>query len=299
MTEPKINNIFLNFKNWMLQNQNILLHFITKICITFFIVTTGIYCFQNFINRTNQSIFQSCKKNLLKNFLLTCFKYSIIFFILICIFHKIGIRSNSIVAILGIFSLTLGFIIQGSISNLTSGILLLTLNALKIGEYVSIGKFSGSVLNVHIFYTVLKTVDGKIILIPNNKIITDIIVNYSKEPFRRNEFLIGISHNSNVKLVKKILIKIIKSDHQVIQSKDIVAELHEISPCSLNFVVRCWSKTEELNIVYWRLLKKFKVGLEKKNIEIFQLQINLMPINNLNNNINYINNNINQLKKII
>ncbi|MBZ2279514.1 mechanosensitive ion channel, partial [Buchnera aphidicola] len=163
----------------------------------------------------------------------------------------------------------------GSLSNFAAGVLLVTLRPLKNGEYVNLGNVSGTVLNIHIFYTTLRTLDGKIVVVPNNKIISGNIINYSREPVRRNEFSISVAYNTDIDVVIKILRKVIDNEKRVIKDRDIVIGLSELAPSSLNFVVRCWSNTNDLNTVYWDLMAKFKKALDENNINIPYPQIDV------------------------
>lgn len=85
----------------------------------------------------------------------------------------------------------------------------------RAGEYVDLGGVAGTVLNVQIFSTTMRAVDGKIIVIPNGKIIAGNIINYSREPVRRNEFIIGVAYDSDIDQVKQLLTTIIESDDRI------------------------------------------------------------------------------------
>ncbi|CAL4323273.1 Small-conductance mechanosensitive channel [Buchnera aphidicola (Chaitophorus populicola)] len=192
----------------------------------------------------------------------------IIIAIILALGHISNVQPTFFIAILGTLGMATGLTLQGTISNFTAGILLKILQPFKLGEYVSLEKISGTILNIDIFYTILRTIDGKIAVIPNNKIMSGEIVNYSRASIRRNEFFIHVAHNSDIELVISVLKKVVNKDDRVVQNPDVLIGLHELSPNSLNFVVRCWSKTKELQTVYWDLMFKFKKELDKNNIQI-------------------------------
>ncbi|MCW5196952.1 mechanosensitive ion channel, partial [Buchnera aphidicola (Pemphigus obesinymphae)] len=112
-----------------------------------------------------------------------------------------------------------------------------------------------------------RTLDGKIAIVPNGKIVSGNIINYSREPARRNEFIICVSYNSDIDLVINTLHKVIDTDHRVLKDRGVIIGLSELGPFSLNFIVRCWSNTDDLNIVYWDLMAKFKKALDSNNID--------------------------------
>nr|GFB85202.1 hypothetical protein [Tanacetum cinerariifolium] len=138
---------------------------------------------------------------------------------------RIGVQTTSVIAILGAAGMAIGLALQGSLSNFAAGVLLVTLRPLKTGEYVNLGNVSGTVLNIHIFYTTLRTLDGKIVVVPNNKIISGNIINYSREPARRNEFSISVAYNTDIDLVVKVLRKVIENEDRVIKDRDIIIGL--------------------------------------------------------------------------
>ncbi|CAL4323041.1 mechanosensitive ion channel domain-containing protein [Buchnera aphidicola] len=195
------------------------------------------------------------------------FKYSLITItIIILLSHLSDLQPTFVLALLGTLGMAIGLTLQSTISNFTAGILIKIFRQLEKGEYIGIGKISGTILNVDIFYTILSTIDGKIVVIPNIKIISKSIINYTRSPIRRNEFFISLSHNINIDEVKTILRKILYEEDRVLKNKDITIELNEFSDYSLKFVIRCWSKTKDLQMVYWDLMHKFKKKLDEKKI---------------------------------
>ncbi len=204
----------------------------------------------------------------ISGFVSTLINYIIISIAFIIILGRIGVQTTSVITILGTAGMAVGLALQGSLANFAAGVLLIIFRPLKTGEYVNLGSISGTVIYVHIFYTTLRSLDGKRIVVPNGKIISGNIVNYSREPIRRNEFSINVSYDSDVDLVIKILKKVLKNEKRVIQEKGILVGLKEFAPFSLNFKVRCWSDTKDLNAVYWDLMLKFKKTLDKNHISI-------------------------------
>lgn len=213
--------------------------------------------------------------NTISGFLSTLINYTIITFSFIAILERIGVQANSVITVLGAAGMAVGLALQGSLANFAAGVLLVTFRPLKTGEYVNFGLISGTVIDVHIFYTILRTLDGKRIVIPNGKIISGNIVNYSREPIRRNEFSINVSYDSDVDVVIKILKKVLKKEKRIIHEKGTLVGLKEFAPSSLNFKVRCWSYTKDLNSVYWDLMLKFKKTLDKNHISIPNPQMDI------------------------
>lgn len=108
------------------------------------------------------------------------------------------------------------------------------------------GGVAGTVLSVQIFSTTMRTADGKIIVIPNGKIIAGNIINFSREPARRNEFIIGVAYDSDIDQVKQILTDIIQSEDRILKDREMTVRLNELGASSINFVVRVWSNSGDL-----------------------------------------------------
>lgn len=144
--------------------------------------------------------------------------------------------------------------------------LLVTFRPFRSGEYVDLGGVAGTVLQVQIFSTTLRTVDGRIVVIPNGKIIANNIINFSREPVRRNEFIIGVAYDSDIDKVKQLLTNIIESDERILKDRDMTVRLNELGASSINFVVRVWSNSSDLQSVYWDVLERVKRDFDANGI---------------------------------
>ncbi|XBC37551.1 MAG: small-conductance mechanosensitive channel MscS [Buchnera aphidicola (Meitanaphis microgallis)] len=254
--------------SWLILNQELLLSYTINLISAIIIFIVGLFTAKIVSNIINKVLITRNIDSTISGFLAALVKYIVITFALIASLGCIGIQTTSVIAILGAAGMAIGLALQGSLSNFAAGVLLVILRPLRTGEYVNIGNISGTVLNIHIFYTTLRTLDGKIVVMPNGKIISDNIINYSREKIRRNEFIISVAYNSDIDLVIKILKNVLENEKRVLKDQDIIIGLSELAPSSLNFIVRCWSNTDELNIVYWDLMAQFKKSLDLNNINI-------------------------------
>ncbi|MCX3880521.1 mechanosensitive ion channel, partial [Stenotrophomonas maltophilia] len=125
-------------------------------------------------------------------------RYAVIAFTLIAALGRVGVQTASVIAVLGAAGLAVGLALQGSLSNLAAGVLLVMFRPFRAGEYVDLGGVAGTVLNVQIFSTSRRTADGKVVVDPNGKIIAGNIINFSREPTRRNELIIGVAYDAEI-----------------------------------------------------------------------------------------------------
>ncbi|VFP78268.1 Small-conductance mechanosensitive channel [Buchnera aphidicola (Cinara cuneomaculata)] len=259
-----INNVGFCF----LLNKQTFLSYLINLSFSIIVITVGFFISQFFANGTQKLFSIHNVDNTISGFLSALARYIVIIFTGIIALGQIGVQTNSIIAIIGAAGMAIGLALQGSLSNFAAGVLLILLRPLRTSEYVNLGNAAGTVLNVHIFYTTLKTLDGKIIVIPNGKIVAGNIINYSREPIRRNQFIINVTYDSDVDLVISVLQTVLDKEERVLKHPGNFVGLNEFSPSSLKFVVKCWCHTTELNAVYSDLMLKFKKALDQHNITI-------------------------------
>ncbi|MBK0099071.1 small-conductance mechanosensitive channel MscS [Erwinia sp. S63] len=252
---------------WLVRNQALILSYAVNIVAAIFTIIIGMFIARIVSNAINRVLQARHIDATVADFLSALVRYGIIAFTLIAALGRVGVQTASVIAVLGAAGLAVGLALQGSLSNLAAGVLLVTFRPFKTGEFVDLGVM-GTVQNVQIFSTTLKTVDGKIVVIPNGKIIAANIVNFSREPIRRNEFIIGVAYDADVDQVIELLREVVEADERVLKDMGIQIGLNELAASSLNFVVRCWSKSGDLQNVYWDLLKNFKRALDAKGIGI-------------------------------
>lgn len=253
---------------WLVRNQALLLSYAVNIVAAIAIVIIGMIA-ARFISGTVNKLLVARKIDpTVADFLSGLVRYGIIAFTLIAALGRVGVQTASVIAALAAAGFAFALALQGSLSNLAAGVLLVTFRPFRAGEFVDLGGVTGTVLNVQIFSTTLRSADGKIVVVPNGKIIAGNIINFSREPERRNEFIIGVAYDADVDVVLKLLREVVDADPRVLQERGVQIGLNELGASSVNFVVRCWSKAGDLQGVYWDLMKNFKRTLDANNIGI-------------------------------
>ena len=244
--------------SWLVRNQELLLSYAVNIVAAIAIIIVGMIVARLVSNTVNRLMVARHIDATVADFLSALVRYGIIAFTLIAALGRVGVQTASVIAVLGAAGLAVGLALQGSLSNLAAGVLLVMFRPFRAGEYVDLGGVAGTVLNVQIFSTTMRTVDGKIVVIPNGKIIAGNIINFSREPVRRNEFTISVAYDSDIDKVKQILTGIIESEDRILKDREMTVRLNELGASSLNFVVRVWSNSGDLQSVYWDVLERIK-----------------------------------------
>lgn len=252
--------------SWLVTNQALLLSYAVNIVAAIAIIIVGMIIARMISNTVNKLMRARHIDATVADFLSALVRYGIIAFTLIAALGRVGVQTASVIAVLGAAGLAIGLALQGSLSNLAAGVLLVTFRPFRSGEYVDLGGVAGTVLQVQIFSTTLRSADGRIIVVPNGKIIAGNIINFSREPVRRNEFIIGVAYDSDIDLVTKLLTDIIQADERILKDREMTVRLNELGASSINFVVRVWSNSSDLQNVYWDVLEKVKRSFDEHDI---------------------------------
>ena len=205
MDELNVVNGLNNAGGWLVRNQALLLSYAVNIVAAIVIVIIGMIAARFISNAVNKLLVTRKIDPTVADFLSGLVRYGIIAFTLIAAMGRVGVQTASVIAALAAAGFAFALALQGSLSNLAAGVLLVTFRPFRAGEFVDLGGVMGTVLNVQIFSTTLRSADGKIVVVPNGKIIAGNIINFSREPERRNEFIIGVAYDADVDQVLKLL----------------------------------------------------------------------------------------------
>jgi small conductance mechanosensitive channel len=189
-------------------------------------------------------------------------------FVIIAALGQLGIQTASFVAIIGAAGLAVGFALQGSLSNFASGVLLILFRPIRAGDFVEVAGQAGSIAEVGIFSTIMKTGDNKVIIIPNSNIMGGNIVNYSMEATRRIDLIVGIAYDADIRHAKKILEEIIANEERVLKDPGATIAVAELADSSVNFVVRPWVNSSDYWPTKFALLETIKLRFDEENIGI-------------------------------
>jgi len=179
-----------------------------------------------------------------------------------------GVPMTSIITLLGSAGLAIGLALQGGLSNLAGGLMILMFRPFKVGHYIEIENNGGTVSDISIFYTTLTTPDNKRIIIPNGIVASETITNYSLEKYRRVDLKFQVGYESDIEKVKKVIATTIEKEEQIIKTKPVFIRLTEQQESALVFTVRVWTKQEDYWTVYLNLQENMKKALDKNKIEI-------------------------------
>ena len=181
-----------------------------------------------------------------------------------------GLDAASIVAVLGSAGVAIGLAVQGSLSNLAGGVLILILKPFKVGDYIredSSGK-EGTVTEIQIFYTKLLTFDNQTVILPNGNLANNSLVNVSAEAHRSMDIKVGISYQADLKKAKEVLQQVLDEDEKTVKDRDRLVFVDELAESAVVLGVRCWFAQEDFWSGKWRVTENCKLALDGAGIEI-------------------------------
>lgn len=193
--------------------------------------------------------------------------YVLLIFIILTLF---GVTTASVVAVLGSAGLTLGLALQGSLSNFAGGVMILLMKPFKVGDYVieDTNKNEGTVEEISLFYTRLKTIDNKSIVIPNGTLANNSMTNVTPAEKRRLDLTVGISYQADIRQAKEVLNQVILNEPACLLEEETKVFVSELADSCVIMGIRIWDKTEDYWDAKWRMNENIKYALDENEIEI-------------------------------
>lgn len=253
---------------WFTRYQNMIIDYAIHFLIAIIILAIGIMV-ANFINKTLVRVMKRRQLDpMVSQFFSSIIKYAILAFVAVAALSQLGIQTTSFVAIIGAAGLAVGLALQSSLSNFASGVLLIIFRPFQVNDYVELGGAEGKVKDLQIFSTTLVTSDGKIVIIPNSKIVANNLINYSTEPNRRLQLSINVVNTSDIETVKKVLMETINNNSNVIKELGVSVRLNNMTGSAMEFMILAWSTNSNFGSLKYDLLESIKQALDSNAIKI-------------------------------
>ena len=192
----------------------------------------------------------------------------LVVFVVTAALNNLGIQTTSIIAVLGAAGLAVGLALQSSLSNFAAGVMILIFHPFKVGDFIDGGGVMGSVEELGIFTTHLKTPDNKSIFVPNGNLAGNNLTNFTRNEIRRMDLVVGVGYGEDVRVVKEVLLQIIAEEDRILKDPAPKVAMLELADSSVNFAFRPWVPTTQYWDIYFDIMEKIKLRLDEKGIEI-------------------------------
>jgi len=204
----------------------------------------------------------------LRPFLSNIVRWIILAFVIVAVLGQFGVETTSIIAVLGAAGLAIGLALQGTLSNVAAGVMLLILRPFKVGDFISAGSLSGTVIEIGLFTSELKTADGIYIMAPNSQIWNTVITNFGRNATRRIDVLVGIAYDDNIDDAQNALQKLMEDNDLVLKDPVPMTMVMELGDSSVNINMRCWVNNADYWNALWDLNKGAKMAVEDAGCSI-------------------------------
>lgn len=250
-----------------------------KVIIALAIYFVGAYLIRALMNLTAKAMEKARLDAGVQSFLKSALKIVLYVVLVFIIVNYFGIATTGLAALFASAGVTVGLALQGSLSNLAGGVLILILKPFRVGEYINACGAEGIVTDIEILCTKITTTDNKIIVVPNGALANSNITNFSREEFRRVDLVFGVSYESDLKLVKDLLQQVGERNELTLKDEEheVTVFINEFGASSIDFGFRVWCKNEDYWTVKWAMMEEVKAAFDANKIEIpfNQLDVNM------------------------
>ena len=203
-----------------------------------------------------------------KTFLISFITISLKILLMIIVLSIVGVPMASLVTIVGSCAVAIGLALQGGLSNIAGGLMILIFKPFKVGDFISTNGLDGTVKSISVFYTTITSIDNKVIQLPNGNLSNSNIINYSANKTRRVDIDLSVAYKSDIKKVKKVINDIINKHELILQDEEKFIRLKRHDQSALTFTLRVWVESSNYWTVYFDLMEQIKEEFDKNNIEI-------------------------------
>ena len=246
--------------------------FCLKVVISILVFYVGIRIIRWLIRLMKASLERASVDTGVIQFLASICKVGLYALLVFNIATNFGVKEASVAALLGTSGLTLGLGLQGGLTNLVGGIMILVFRPYQVGDYIIVGGSSsgveGYILKIEIFYTTLATIDNKTIVVPNGTLSNSCVTNVTGKDNRKLEIKVGISYESNMKTAKEILERLLHEDSAIKSDMEMDVFVDELADSAVILGFRAWVSTDDYWKTKWRMNEKIKEAFDEAGVKI-------------------------------
>lgn len=195
-------------------------------------------------------------------------KFGILIITGLLVLAQFGVQTASLIAVLGAAGLAIGLAMQGTLSNVAGGVMLMFFRPMRVGNFVEVAGHSGTVKSIGLFTTELATPDNIQIIVPNGSIWGGSVTNYSAHATRRLDLVMGIGYEDDIDKAKQVIETVIKADERSLADPEPLVAVSELADSSVNFTIRIWCAAGDYFPLKFDLTRALKLEFDKQGINI-------------------------------
>ncbi len=236
----------------------------------FLTLILGIIVIKILLNIVRRIFTRTKMEKIAQQFLMGTLKFVLYLILILALLGIVGIEISGIITALSAVVLAIGMALEDNIANLANGIVIVSCHMFKKGDYISVDGVEGSIDNINFLFTTINTLDNKKITMPNSKIVNNSVTNAGANTTRRVDFTFSVAYETDVELVKKIVIDVMKSNGKVYdeEGKAPFCRLKTLEESSINFFANCWCDREDYWGVYYYVIENVYNEFKRNNVSI-------------------------------
>lgn len=204
----------------------------------------------------------------LQRFFSSLVRYAVIVFAVLATLQQFGIQTTSLLAVLGAAGLAIGLALQGTLSNVAAGVMLLIFRPFRVDDVIEAGSVAGTVVYLGLFTTELRTADGIFIVVPNSELWGSSLKNFSRNPTRRIQIVLGIDYGDSIETAMQMINSVIENEPRRLADPEPQVVVGELADSSINIYVRVWVNTSDYWNVYFDMLRTLKESADAAGLTI-------------------------------
>ena len=236
----------------------------------FLTLILGIIIVKVIINITRRVLGKTKMEKIAQQFIITILKFILYLVLVLILLSIIGIQVSGILTTISALLLAVGLALENNIANLANGVIVIATHMFKKGDYITVDGVEGSITDINFFFTTIVTSDNKKITLPNSELVNNPVTNSGASKTRRVDFMFSVAYETDVELVKKIVIDVMKSDGRVYikEGNEPFCRLKTLGTNSIDFTANCWCDNEDYWDVYYYVIETVYNEFKRNNISI-------------------------------
>ncbi len=232
------------------------------------VLAVGFWLCEFVSKRIRRGKFSAKMDNSVLSILLRILTFAVKAILIVTAISILGVPMSSVITVIATIGAAIGLALQGSLSNLAGGIMLLIFKPFRVGALISTQDYVGTVKEIGLFYTTLCTADNKRVTLPNGTLMNSSVVNYTGYEVIRADVTFGVAYDSDIDRVRSVLLAVAEAHPQVLSTPAPVVHMTKQDESALLFTLRAWCKSEDYWTVQWELTETVKRAFDKTGIEI-------------------------------
>ena len=239
-----------------------------NIVLFFAVLFLGLIVVKLLLNITRKMFAKTKMEKIAQQFLMGAIKLVLYLILVLALLNIIGVQITGIITALSALLLAVGMALQGNISNLANGIIIVATHMFKKGDLITVNGETGSIIDINFLFTTIMTADNKKITVPNSSIVNGTVINAGANKTRRVDFTFSVAYESDVEKVKEIVLNVMKSNGKIYLDKAPFCRLKTLGASSLDFFANCWCDTEDYWDVYYYVIENVYNEFKRNNISV-------------------------------